>query len=282
MSTRLRAPVNVALLKLLEETTLDGNLIASWETKRAGRSTHLAVLLADLAKDQEVLAVRVAGQETALELLHVAIANLGCLSHRVAQGRSLIALLTPSLEHVARDCVRASLSRPVDRTVLEVHETSLAVRRLQLTRGWEAQPARGAAQTVVLSQNRAEQRMRTSLRRPERRTTTEVLRTTMLRHHVLIIHTITDDTGLGRLSNRTNRRTLRTAITLRQVQRIRNVRPRLRHLELPVLPRVHTRRTELHDRLDVGAVGVVHKRLRRQAGNNLKALTRRVCRALSH
>ena len=284
MRARSRGPVDIAVLEWLEEAALDRDLVAGRVPQLRGGGADLAVLLRDRAVNDEVLAVRVAGEEAALKLLHVAPTHLVCLGHRVLQVAALVAVLAPRSEHVARDGVSAGLRGPVHRTVLEVHKAAHTVRCRGLARDREAQPARRAAERVVLGQDRAEQHVRASVWGPVGGAAAEVLGLALgvLTRVVLVVDAGADRAGLGGLGDRADRGALGAAVRLRHLQRVGDVRPCLRHLELPVLPRVHTRRAEAHNRLYRGARGVVHERLGGQAGEHLQADAGRVGLALCY
>ena len=277
-------PVDVAVFERLEESALDRDFVTRRVPELRGRGADLSVLLADGAVDDEVLAVGVAGEVAALELLHVAVAHLVGLCHRVLQVAALVTVFAPRVEHVARDGVRAGRRGPVHRAVLEVHEAAHTVRGLGLAGEREAQPTGRPAEPVVLGQDRAVEGVRAGLRGPVCGAAAEVLGLALgvLAGVILVVDARADDPGLRRLRDRADGGALGAAVSLRHVERVGDVRPCLRHLKLPVLPRMHAGRAEAHDRLHRGAGGVVHKRLGGQARDYLQAHTRWVRLALRH
>ena len=232
--------------------------------------------------DYLVGAIRVTGQDAILEFLHVALADLLNRAGRVLQVALFVAILTPGLEHIAGNLPSAGLRGPVDGAVLEVHETTLAVRGLRLAGLREAQPGGRSADFGVASTNAAEEGVRTGIRGPVSGTRLKVLGLALLGDVVLVIQARANDAALGLLGDGADGLTVRTAVSLVHLEGICDVGPCLLHLKLPVFPAVHAGWAELNHRVNLGALRIINIGLGGHTGDDLQAHAGEVCLALSH
>ena len=227
-------------------------------------------------------AIRVTGKDSVLEFLHVALTDLLYRAGRVLQVALFVAILAPSLEHIAGNLPSASLRGPVDGAVLKVHEAALAIWRLGLAGLREAKPGGWSADFGVASTNAAEEGMRTGVWGPVSGARLEVLGLALLGDVVLIIQARANNAALGLLSDGSDCLTVRTAVGLVHLQCIRDVWPCLLHLKLPVFPAVHARWAELNHRVNLGALRIINIGLGGHTGDDLQAHASEVCLALSH
>ena len=202
-----------------------------------------------------------------LELLNVVSVVLNRVFCRVAQATAFPTLGAPGIENVLWQSTGPGLCGPVNGAVLEVNVTSLAIRGSLLTGRRVAKPGVRATKLGVAGTDPPKEHVRTGLRGPVGATAAEVLGLAAL-DVVFVVHAGTEGVGLGYLGDSALGGAVGTTVRLSKLEGVCNVGPCLSHLELPVRPVVHARRTEYGRHINVGLLRAIHKGLRGHAGQD--------------
>ena len=235
----LRRPVDGAVLEALELAAADVELAGGGEAERSLGAAARAVGRADRAEHDLRRTRGRLDDLPALEVLDHAARNVAAVGGRVAEAALLPALVAPQVHEVAHDQVRPGLMRPVDGAVLEVDVAAVAVGRGHLARLRVAQRRLRPTDLVVAGADAAPHELGAGGRVPVGAAVGEVLRHATVaglvlrrqaRTHVVeVLDAIADgprDDAIG------------SAVAVGKLQRVRDLRPCLVHLELPVRPGV--------------------------------------------